>query len=75
MRAPLPGHRAFVLAYFRGGGLLPIKAVIDTLWIDTDALQLHISWRCLWPVEAPVEALEARFETDPHAPLLTFTED
>ncbi|MBO3275759.1 DUF2169 family type VI secretion system accessory protein [Pseudomonas schmalbachii] len=68
--ASLPGHRAFVLAWFEGGGLLPLNAVIDTLAIDTDALLVEVAWRCLVPTEFPLEALEARFETDPDAPLI-----
>jgi len=41
VRAPLPGHRAFVLAWLANGGALPLNAVIDTLWIDTDLRQVR----------------------------------
>lgn len=71
----LPGHRAFVLARFEGGTPIPMRAVIDTLTLNTDALTLACVWRCLIPADLPLETLEARFETDPKSPLMKFEQD
>ena len=66
----LPGHRAFVMARLNNKSPLPLPAQIDTLILDTDTLELQVVWRCRL-IQLPIFAqLEARFETDPAAPLL-----
>jgi len=70
LRTRLPGHRAFVLAWFEGGVPIPMRAWIDTLIIDAEERVVTCLWRCLVPAALPVEMLEARFEIDPSAPLL-----
>lgn len=66
----LPGHRAFVMARLKNKSPLPLPAQIDTLILDTDKRELQVVWRCRL-IQSPVFAqLEARFEIDPHAPLL-----
>lgn len=74
VRMRLPGHRAFVMAWMAGAGAaptpVPINAVIDTLVVDAERCRLDLTWRCLIPDALPVARLEARFETDPRAPLL-----
>jgi hypothetical protein len=70
----LPGHRAFVMARLNNKSLLPLPAQIDTLILDTDALELTVTWRCRL-IQSPLLAkLEARFEIDPTAPLLKWKE-
>ncbi len=67
----LPGHRALVLARLDNGALLPLPMVTDTLLIDTQAMALSLVRSRLWiPSDAPVRVVEARFETDPQAPLV-----
>lgn len=70
VKCRLPGHRAFVMAWLDGGIPLPLNAVIDTLVIDAENRRLSVAWRVLVPETLPIERLEARFETDPRAPLL-----
>jgi hypothetical protein len=66
----LPGHRAFVLLRLDNGALLPLPLVADTLRIDTDAMTVAVTYRVGILDDAPIRAVEARFETDPKAPLL-----
>lgn len=66
----LPGHRALVLARLDNGALLPLPMVTDTLLIDTEAMTLSLVHRIWIPSDAPVRVIEARFETDPQAPLV-----
>jgi hypothetical protein len=66
----LPGHRAFVMARLENGTPLPLPMLIDTLVLDTDTHTLHVVWRCRIPQNPLIASLEARFETDPTAPLL-----
>ncbi len=66
----LPGHRALVLARLANGALLPLPMATDTLLVDAEALTLALVHRMWIPSDAPVRVLEARFETDPQAPLV-----
>lgn len=66
----LPGHQAFVLMRLRSGVMLPLPMVVDTLDIDAEALTVGLTFRTWIPAGTPVRVLEARFETDPAAPLL-----
>lgn len=66
----LPGHRAFVLLRLYNGALLPLPLLIDTLRIDTDAMTVAVTYRVGILDDAPIRVVEARFETDPKAPLL-----
>ena len=79
VRLRLPGHRAFVMAWLAGAGgapvPLPMNAVIDTFVIDADEGRIELTWRCLVPEALPLERLEARFETDPTAPLLKLSHE
>jgi hypothetical protein len=67
----LPAHRAFVLARL-GGMLLPFPMQIDTVVIDTEEMRVDLVWRTGILREMEPERLEARFETNPEAPLLKF---
>jgi hypothetical protein len=69
--ACLPAHRAFVLARL-GGMSLPFPMQIDTIVIDTEAMRIDLVWRTGILRELEPEKLEARFETNPQAPLLKF---
>ncbi|WP_157671064.1 DUF2169 domain-containing protein, partial [Chitinibacter sp. GC72] len=75
LRTALPGHRAFVLARMHSGQLLPLPMRTDTLIIDTDALTITLVHRLSVPADAPIRVLEARFETEPAAPLLKFADE
>jgi hypothetical protein len=67
----MPAHRAFVLA--KGEGvLLPFLMRIDTIVIDTEAMRIDLVWRTGILKKLKADKLEARFETDPQAPLLKF---
>ncbi|KRB03397.1 DUF2169 domain-containing protein [Lysobacter sp. Root690] len=66
----LPGHRAFVLLRLVSGALLPLMLKTDTLIVDTDEMTLQLTHRLTLPRDAQIRVAEARFETDPAAPLL-----
>jgi hypothetical protein len=66
----LPGHRAFVLMRLHNGAMLPLPMLPDTLRIDTEAMTLALTHRISLPNHLGIRVLEARFETDPTAPLI-----
>ena len=66
----MPGHRAFVLLRLFNGALLPLPMLTDTLRIDTEAMTLALTHRISLPNHLGIRVLEARFETDPKAPLI-----
>jgi hypothetical protein len=66
----LPGHRPFVLLRLRNGAMLPLPMLTDTLRIDTEAMTLALTHRISLPNHLDIRMLEARFETDPNAPLI-----
>ncbi|MFM9924877.1 DUF2169 domain-containing protein [Variovorax sp. H27-G14] len=70
LRVTLPGHRALVLLRLDNGALLPLPMVTDTLLVDAQAMTLSLVHRVWIPSDAPVRVMEARFETDPAAPLV-----
>ncbi|MCF8968631.1 DUF2169 domain-containing protein, partial [Pseudomonas carnis] len=66
----LPGHRPFVLMRLHKGAMLPLPMLTDTLRIDTEAMTLALTHRISLPNHLGIRVLEARFETDPNAPLI-----
>ncbi|KAB7762604.1 DUF2169 family type VI secretion system accessory protein [Xanthomonas maliensis] len=66
----LPGHRPYVLVRMQDGGLLPLPLLTDTVLWDTDTATLSLTHRVSLPRDWPVRAIEARFESDPAAPLV-----
>lgn len=66
----LPPHRPFVLARLHTGVMLPLAMITDTVHIDTDALTVNLVHRTWVRAGTPARVLEARFETDPAAPLI-----
>ena len=66
----LPGHRPFVLMRLHNGAMLPLPMLTDTLRIDTEAMTLALTHRISLPNHLGIRVLEARFETDPNAPLI-----
>lgn len=74
VRTTLPGHRPFVLLRMAEGQLIPLKLNPDTIVIDTEKLQLFLTYRLVFEADLPVRVCEARFETDPAAPLVRFAE-
>ncbi|MGS0892047.1 DUF2169 family type VI secretion system accessory protein [Burkholderia stagnalis] len=70
LRARLPGHRAVTVLRFEHGAVAPIATRLDTILIDTEAMQVVLTWRAVFPANPPVRVCEMRFETDPRAPLL-----
>ncbi|MCU1725736.1 DUF2169 domain-containing protein, partial [Pseudomonas sp. 7P_10.2_Bac1] len=73
LRVELPSHRPFVLLRLLNGALLPLPMLTDTLRIDTDAMTLVLTHRISLPNTLDIRVLEARFETDPTAPLIKRT--
>jgi hypothetical protein len=70
----LPTHRAFVLARL-GGMSLPFPMQVDTVVIDTEEMRVDLVWRTGILKSLEPEKLEARFETNPQAPLLKFRQE
>lgn len=70
LRVELPGHRPFVLLRLNNGAMLPLPLLTDTLRLDTEAMTLALTHRISLPNRLDIRALEARFETDPGAPLI-----
>ncbi|WP_060478006.1 MULTISPECIES: DUF2169 family type VI secretion system accessory protein [Pseudomonas] len=66
----LPGHRPFVLMRMTNGVMLPLPMLTDTLRIDTDAMTLSMTHRISLSSSLDIRVLEARFETDPNAPII-----
>ncbi|WP_449432746.1 DUF2169 family type VI secretion system accessory protein [Pseudomonas putida] len=66
----LPGHRPFVLMRMNNGVMLPLPMLTDTLRIDTDAMTLSMTHRISLPGSLDIRVLEARFETNPDAPII-----
>jgi hypothetical protein len=66
----LPGHRPFVLMRMTSGVMLPLPMLTDTLHIDTDAMTLSMTHRISLPNSLDIRVLEARFETNPDAPII-----
>ncbi|WP_028634791.1 DUF2169 family type VI secretion system accessory protein [Pseudomonas parafulva] len=66
----LPGHRPFVLMRMTNGVMLPLPMLTDTLRIDTDAMTLSMTHRISLSNSLDIRVLEARFETDPNAPIV-----
>jgi hypothetical protein len=64
-------HRGFVLARFESGEIAVLPTPIDTIIIDLQAMQLHLVHRAVAPVDSGIRVLEARFELNPQAPLIT----
>lgn len=70
----LPGHRPFVLLRMSEGQLIPLKLNLDTVVIDTERLQLSLTYRLMFEADLPIRVCEARFEMDPGAPLVRIGE-
>lgn len=71
MQVTLPGHRAVVLADL-GGARLPLAMQVDTMVLDTDAMQLRLVWRTAILQSMQPQSLELRFEVNPQAPLIKY---
>lgn len=71
LQVTLPGHRAFLLARLENGPILPVILNLDTIILDTDNLSLSLTFRQKLSADLPIRALEARFETNPNAPLFS----
>lgn len=71
LQVTLPGHRAFLLARLENGPVLPVTLNLDTIILDTDNLSLSLTFRQKLSADLPIRALEARFETNPNAPLFS----
>lgn len=61
----LPHHAPFLLLRLDNGTMIPVDMNLDTLHIDTDNLEVTMSWRCVFSATAPVRVAEARYETEP----------
>lgn len=76
IRVTLPGHRPFLLVRYESGVMLPLPLLTDTLIIDLEVdpptltLVHRASLRQGQDPAARPRVIEARFETDPEAPLI-----
>lgn len=70
--ARLPGHRAVTALRFVTGAVLPLTTRLDTVFIDTETMQVSLTWRAVFPLKPDVRVCEARFETDINAPSLRY---
>ena len=71
LEVTLPEHRAFLLARMTNGAISPIQLNIDTIILDTNKLTLSLTFRQIIETTLPIKVLEARFETNPNAPLFS----
>ncbi|EMF4672996.1 DUF2169 domain-containing protein [Providencia stuartii] len=74
LNTTLPGHRPFVLLRMLNGLFIPLHLNLDTLLIDTEKLQLSLTYRLMFEADLPIRVCEARFEMDPNAPLVRLAE-
>lgn len=74
LKSRLPGHRAITALHFVDGRIVPIEMRLDTIVIDTEEMMILLTWRAAFPPQPGLRACEARFETDPAAPLLRYRE-
>lgn len=70
LQVDLPTHKPFVLLRLNNGSMVPLPLLTDTVVIDTDTLTVSLTHRVSVPQGTPTRVAEARFETDPEAPLL-----
>ncbi|WP_118184455.1 DUF2169 family type VI secretion system accessory protein [Paraburkholderia phosphatilytica] len=75
LRARLPEHRALVALRFESGAIAPVPMRADTVFIDAEEMLVLVTWRAVFPVQPTVRVCEARFETNPTAPLLQINTD
>ncbi len=75
LSARLRGHRAVFALRYASGAILPAATHLDTVVIDTEEMQVMLTWRAVFPQAPRVRVCEARFETDPEAPMLKFKQD
>jgi hypothetical protein len=68
----LPGHRAVILLRYASGAIVPAETHLDTVIVDTEEMQVMLTWRAIFPQTPEIRVCEARFETDPAAPLVIF---
>ncbi|OMW45527.1 DUF2169 family type VI secretion system accessory protein [Burkholderia pseudomallei] len=74
LKIRLPQHRAIVAQHYLGGRVEPVEMQLDTIFFDTDEMKVSLTWRATFPPQPDVRICEARFETDPSAPLLRLTQ-
>lgn len=65
----LPGHRVSVVFHLASGLMMGGVCAIDTLHVDTDAMEMALVWRASVTAEMGVKTAELRFEADLTAPL------
>ena len=66
----LPGHRTSALFRLQSGLLVGGPCVIDTLALNTDTMQLSLTWRASLACTMAARVAELRFEVDALKPLL-----
>lgn len=73
--ARLPGHRAVTALRLANGAIFPVQMPLDTIVIDAEQMRVSLTWRAIFPLTPEVRVCEARFETDPTAPLLRYADN
>ncbi|EOX8526669.1 DUF2169 family type VI secretion system accessory protein [Salmonella bongori] len=61
----LPDHLSFVLLRMENGELLPQPVSADTLLVDTQLMQVWMTYRYVLPVESEIRVMELRYEVQP----------
>lgn len=59
----LPEHQGRILLRTPTGQRVPVPMWLDTLAIDTDSLNIALTWRFLLPGDVPMRVMEARYRT------------
>ncbi|WP_063890466.1 DUF2169 domain-containing protein [Burkholderia ubonensis] len=75
LKTRLPPHRAIAALRYISGAIVPVEMQLDTMLVDTDEMQILLTWRANFPLQPEVRVCEARFELEPSAPLLRFDHD
>ncbi len=60
----LPGYALALLARYETGTMLPLPANLDTIHIEPEKMQAHLTWRAIFPIDNPLRVLEIRMKTD-----------
>lgn len=59
----LPGYALAVLVRYENGVMMPLPANLDTIHLQPDKMKAWLTWRAIFPLEAPVRVLEVHMTT------------
>ncbi len=64
MNFTLPGYTLALLARYETGTMLPLPVHLDTIQIEPEKMQAHLTWRGIFPLDNPLRVLEIRMKTE-----------